>query len=245
MDILCQDKNGVRTLSINRPERLNVLDTQLFLALEEELDRAAKDPDVRCIVLRGEGKCFCAGHDMTVFGRPDQSERVNASVVSKLAAMPMPTIAAIHGHCYTGGLELALGCDMMLVSENVRIGDTHAKFGLNSAWGLSARLPRRVGYPRALEMTSTCRIYSGREAAEIGLALYCWEDEGFFEKVQQFGEQIGRNSPYAVRRTKSLLKASEDIAAALEREWMIGGPYGFSSPDSEERIKAFLNKGKK
>ena len=63
--------------------------------------------------------------------------------------------------------------------------------------------------------------------------------------MQQFGEQIGRNSPYAVRRTKSLLKASEDIAAALEREWMIGGPYGFSSPDSEERIKAFLNKGKK
>ncbi len=244
MEILCRDLNGVRTLSINRPDRLNVLDTQLFLELERELDRAAGDSSVACVVLRGEGKCFCAGHDMSVFGRPDQSERVNASVVSKLAAMPMPTVAAVHGHCYTGGLELALGCDMMLVSGSAKIGDTHARFGLCSAWGLSARLPQRVGYARALEMASTCRSYSGREAVEIGLALYCWEDEDFFERVQQFGEQISRNSTGAVRRAKALMRATDDIAAALEREWMLGS-FGFRAEDSEERISAFLNKGKK
>ncbi len=244
MEILSQDKNGVRTLSINRPDRLNVLDTQFFLALEEELEKAEKDTGVCCIVLRGEGRCFCAGHDMSVFGRPDQSERVNAAAVSKLASMPMPTIAAVHGHCYTGGLELALGCDMMVVAENAKLGDTHAKFGLCSAWGLSARLPQRVGYSRALEMISTCRSFTGREAAEIGLALYCWENEGFFEKVQEFGEQISRNSTAAVRRTKSLMRATEDIAAALEREWLIGGSYGFSAPDAKERISAFLNRKK-
>lgn len=238
MEILRSDKNGVRTLTLNRPDRLNVLDTRIFIELGNALDEAAADSSVCCLVLRGAGRSFCAGHDMTVFEQPDQDEHLNAAVVNKLAAMPMPTIAAIHGHCYTGGLELALGCDILVGSENSKLADTHAKFGLSPGWGLSARLPRRIGYSRALEMMTTCRIYSGTEAEKIGLLSYCWNDEGYWDKVQQFAEQICKNSPESVQRAKALLLAAEDIEAALDREWV--GPQ--RSADSEARVMAFLSK---
>jgi len=238
MEILRQDKNGVRTLTLNRPDRLNVLDTRIFVELGKELDEAANDSSVCCIVLRGAGRSFCAGHDMTVFEQPDQDELLNASVIKKLAAMPQPTIAAIHGHCYTGGLELALGCDILIGTESSKIADTHAKFGLSPGWGLTARLPVRIGYSRALEMMSSCRIYSGPEAEKMGLLSYCWKEDGYWEKVQEFAEQIGKNSYESVCRAKALLNASIDIEAALEREWV--GPQ--RSKDSLARVEAFLTK---
>lgn len=240
MEIIREDVGSVRVLTLNRPDRLNVLDTVMFRALEKELSETATDKNISCVVLRGAGRSFCAGHDMTVFERPDQDEHLNARVVSQLAAMPQPTIAAIHGHCYTGGLELALGCDILVASGSARLADTHAKFGLSPGWGLTARLPQRVGYARALEMMGTCRIYSAAEAKDMGLVSYVWEDELFWDKVMEFAAGFGRNSAQSVQRAKTLLRAQTDLSAALDREW-VGQQ---RSDDSEERVIAFLSKGK-
>ena len=143
--ILREDKNGVCYLTLNRPDKLNALDSTLFRTLEGHLTELEGREDIHVIVLSGAGKSFCAGHDVAVLGAEGQDENLNARVIARLADSPKAVVVVIHGHCYTGGLELALAGDIIIVSENAKIGDTHSKFALRPIWGLLQRLPRRVG----------------------------------------------------------------------------------------------------
>jgi len=141
------DADGVATLTLDRPEKLNALNPTVFVQLRAHIDAIAVDETVRCVVLTGAGRAFCAGHDLDAIATHERapSRHFEPETVDAIEQLPQPTIARIHGHCYTGGLELALACDVLVADESARFGDTHGQWGLVPIWGMSVRLPERVG----------------------------------------------------------------------------------------------------
>src|SRR6478672_11446336 len=170
------DRNGCATLTLNRPDKLNALNVEMFVELDAHVTAiGAETETVGLVVLRGAGRCFSAGHDLSDIAAGEKLPEpfYQSKVIERLANLPQPVISAVHGHCYTGALELALAGDIVFAAEGAKLADTHAKWALTPVWGMSQRLPRRVGTYRARELMLTCRTVGGREAAEIGLADYC------------------------------------------------------------------------
>src|SRR6266540_91250 len=171
--------DGLTTLMLNRPEKLNALTPSVFVELRAHLGAIAADSAVGCVVLAGAGRAFCAGHDLEAIANhdPAPSRHFEPETVDALENLPQPTVARIHGHCYTGGLELALACDLLIASESAKLGDTHGQWGLVPIWGMSIRLPERVGRSTAKELMFTSRRIDGRTAEAIGLVDRCVADD--------------------------------------------------------------------
>lgn len=241
--VLREDRNGVAYLTLNRPEKLNALDSDLFRTLEGELVELEGREDIHVIVLSGTGKAFCAGHDVAVLGAEGQDENLNARVISRLADISKPVVAVIHNHCYTGGLELALAADIIIVSENAKIGDTHSKFALRPIWGLLQRLPRRVGVSLTKDMFCTNRVLSGLEAERVGFANYCFPNEILWDEAEKIIQKINGNSPYSISYMKQMLRETdgENMSVGFQKE--IAAVYeGILGPDFKERIQVLDKK---
>lgn len=240
--VLREDRDGAVTLTLNRPDKLNALNVALFKALDDHVADIERD-GARLVILRGAGKCFSAGHDLTDIAAGEKLPRPNfqASVIERLADLPLPVITAVHGHCYTGALELALAGDIIFASEAAKFGDTHAKWALTPVWGLSQRLPRRVGTYKSREMMFTCRTYGGREAERIGLANICVANEEFESGLATLADSILANSSFSHAANKTLLVDTDGLPqkVGLAHEVFRGEGRG---PDMEERIAAFQNK---
>lgn len=239
--VLRTDRDGLTTLTLNRPEKLNALNTALFAELGQYVDQIAKEVDVvGCVVVRGAGRAFSAGHDLGNIGAGESSEEHNlqAGVIERLADLPQPVISAVHGPCFTGALELALAGDIILASASAKFGDTHARWGLTPIWGMSQRLPRRIGGAKAREMMFTCRTIDGREAVAVGLANACYTDAAFDESVEAFARSILYNSWFSTRANKRLLVETDGVPL---RQGLAHEVYRNSgnAPDSSSRIAAF------
>lgn len=237
--VVREDRGGVVQLTLNRPEKLNALNVALFKALEGHVADMERDlPGL--IVVRGAGRCFSAGHDLGDIAAGEALPRPNfqAHVIQRLADLPAPVISAVHGHCYTGALELALAGDLILAAENARFADTHAKWALTPVWGLSQRLPRRIGTYKAREMMFTCRTYSGREAEAMGLANFTVADDAFEAEIGRLAAEILANSSFSHAANKRLLMTTDGMSrdAGLAHEIYRGEGRG---PDMAERIAAF------
>lgn len=241
--VLREDRDGAVTLTLNRPDKLNALNVPLFKALDDHVAAIEADPSARLVILRGAGKCFSAGHDLGDIAAGEKLPRPNfqASVIERLADLPLPVITAVHGHCYTGALELALAGDIIFASEAAKFGDTHAKWALTPVWGLSQRLPRRVGTYKAREMMFICRTYGGREAERIGLANICVAGEDYESGLAALADSILANSSFSHAANKKLLTDTDGLPqkVGLAHEVFRGEGRG---PDMEERIAAFQNK---
>jgi enoyl-CoA hydratase/carnithine racemase len=208
-------KDGLCTLTLNRPDKLNALNFETFKALAAHADFIAANPDkVGCVLLRGTGRSFCAGNDLDdlggVFDESDNS-RFRSMTVERLANLPMPVVAAVQGHCLTGGLELALAADIIIAAESANFGDTHGKWDLVPVWGLSQRLPRRIGRAKALEMSFSARFYSGRDAETIGLANFCVPDTELDAAVAKFTADVLANSWRSSRAIKKLIDDTDGL----------------------------------
>ena len=240
--VIRTDVDGVAHLTLNRPDKLNALNVELFQALEAHVADIEKAP-VGAVVLRGAGRCFSAGHDLGDIAVGEKLPRPNyqAHVIERLADLPLPVISAVHGHCYTGALELALAGDIILAAESAKFGDTHAKWALTPVWGLSQRLPRRVGTYKAREMMFTCRTYSGRQAEAMGLANACVPDAEFDGAITGLTAEILANSSFSHAANKRLLTQTDGLPqpAGLAHEIYHGEGRG---PDMEARIGAFTRK---
>ena len=231
-------------LVLNRPDKLNSLNVAVFEALEAHVRSLAADRgDAAVVVLRGSGRCFSAGHDLGDIAAGERLPRPNyqAKVIEQLASLPLPVVSAVHGHCYTGALELALAGDIILAAESAKFADTHAKWALTPVWGLSQRLPRRVGGAKAREMMFTCRTYSGREAEAMGLANICVPDAEFESAIDALANEIAANSPHSHAANKRLLEATDGMTLdeGLAHEVFRGEGVG---PDMRDRIAAFANR---
>jgi enoyl-CoA hydratase len=226
--VLRSDHEGLATLTLNRPDKLNALTPGSFVALREHLEAIAADDSVGCVVLRGSGRSFCAGHDLEAIasGERAPSRDFEPETVDLLEQVPQPTIARLHGHCFTGGLELALACDLLIAADSTKLGDTHGQWGLVPIWGMSIRLPERVGRSMAKQLMYTSRRIDGTTAAEIGLVDVSVPDDELDDTVAALAAEILANSPGTNRRVKKLIAARSDLGRteALVHERSL--PYG-------------------
>ncbi len=240
--VLRADRAGVCQLTLNRPDKLNALNVDLFKALEAHVADLEAAP-VGVLVLRGAGRCFSAGHDLGDIAAGEKLPRPNyqSHVIERLADLPLPVVSAVHGHCYTGGLELALAADIILAAESAKFGDTHAKWALTPVWGLSQRLPRRVGTYKAREMMFTCRTYSGRQAEAMGLANACVADTEFEAAIDSLAAEILANSSFSHGANKRLLTETDGLQqrAGLAHEIYRGEGVG---PDMSDRVQEFTSR---
>lgn len=239
--VLRSDSVGVATLTLNRPESLNALSPSMFVELRAHIDAIASQPDsIGCVILRGAGRSFSAGNDIKAIQSGDRapSAHFQADTISALQALPQPVIAQVQGHCYTGALELALGCDFIVAGESARFADTHGKWSMTPTWGMSQRLPRRIGTARAKQMMFTGTPLSAREAVEFGLANLCVPDAELEQTVTSMAAAIVANSWHTLRADKQLVNEGQEFALsealAYERRTSPG-----AGPDMAERLKAF------
>ncbi len=237
MLVLREDKDGICTLTLNRPEKLNAINPALMAELRAHVDALAEDESVGCVVLTGAGRSFCAGHDLGAIAAGEQApEHLEPETIDALERLPQPTIAAIRGHCFTGGLELALACDLLVATKSTQLGDTHGQWGLAPLWGMSVRLPERVGLATAKELMFTSRRISGKKAKKLGLVDHCCDDDELDARVDALAREITANSWGTNRIDKQLLQAhqTEDRDDALEFERSL--PFGMPS-DTKERMR--------
>jgi len=238
--LLREDHDGLCVLTLNRPDKLNALDTPLFERLDSELAALESQTDrIGCVLLKGAGKSFCAGADLgqiTTAAPPPPTFKPH--VIERLARLPQPVIASIHGHCVTGGLELALAADIIVAARTARFADTHGRWGLVGGWGMSQRLPRRIGQGQAKRMMFTGCFIDGEEGLRIGLVDLCFADEMLEAGVQELAAAVLANSWHTNRATKSLLVETEGMSL---RDGLAHEHYRFPglAPDYRERIERF------
>jgi len=246
-DVLYDVEQGIAKIVINRPDALNALTPKLLSELHSAVEEAGKDNRVGVIVLTGAGRAFCAGVDLKALEKPagadvgDDLNNAARDLQRAIEDVPKPVIGMVNGFCLTGGLELALACDFIIAADEARFGDTHARWGLRCTWGMSRRLPCRVGEGKARELTYTAEMISGAEAARIGLANKSVPVSELEKTVREIAEKILANSPDAVAAHKHLYSQSrkESMEKGLEREYTTIPEIS----DTLERIGGFAKKG--
>lgn len=241
--VLREEQGGAVTLTLNRAEKLNALTKEVFEALEEHIDAIARETrTVGLVILRGAGGNFSAGYDMEevlAYVRARAKPHFNSEVIDKLADLPQPVISAVQGHCSTGAIELALAADLIVAAESARFCDAYARWGLTPIWGLSLRLPHRVGSAKAAEMMYTCRSYSGQEAYEMHLANFCFADAEFETGLEALASDILANSWYANQVSKRALIESDGLSLRDSHQLELFKNEGLA-PDAVQRVTKFF-----
>jgi len=240
-----EDFDGWTQLTLNRPDKLNSLTVGVFAELRAHVEALATDTTIGCVVLRGAGKCFSAGHDLgdIAEGEKVPSRGWHSETLRMLEMLPQPVVAAVHGHCYTGALEVALACDFIVAADDARFGDTHAKWALTPIWGMSQRLPRRVGAATAKRLMFTADMIDAAEAVRIGLAEYAVPRADFDGGIESLAKRIVANSPFSHRANKRLLEATDGGLLDAGLTWEVEHSEGVG-PDMHARIAAFTNRRK-
>jgi len=233
---------GLCTLTLNRPDKLNALDTATFEALDAicaDLEQATDR--IGCVVLRGSGRAFCAGADIGGIGDDFTASNFKPKVVERFANLPQPLIVAVHGVCYTGGLELALAADLIVAETGARFADTHGKWGLVGAWGMTQRLPRRIGLAAAKRMMFTAQPVEAAEANALGLVDILVDAGALDRAVADLTAAILANSWHTSMATKRLLAETEGMSLGdgLSHEYY---RYPGFAPDYRDRLAAFSGK---
>ena len=208
--ILYQVENGIGRITFNRPQAMNAITPTMLRELRTAVLEAGTDNNVRVIVLTGTGKAFTAGVDLKALGdRKLEKGKVGdildipaRGLIDAILAVPKVVIALINGFAFTGALEIFLACDLVIACEDAKIGDTHAKWGLRPTWGMSARLPRRVGYLKAKELSFTAGAITGREAERIGLVNQAVPADKLEEALQTMVKKITANSLQSIAAYK-------------------------------------------
>lgn len=193
--LLIDTQDRVRTLTLNRPQARNALSSELRKRFFQALRDAETDDDVDVVILTGADPVFCAGLDLKELGNSSQLPDISP----QWPPMTKPVIGAINGAAVTGGLEFALYCDILIASEQARFADTHARVGLLPTWGLSVRLPQKVGVGMARRMSLTGDYLSAAEALRAGLVTEVVPHEDLLPTARRVAASIVANNQNAVR----------------------------------------------
>jgi enoyl-CoA hydratase len=242
-----ENSGGVATLWLNRPEKLNALTKEVFEALNVHVDALARETKtIGLVILRGAGSNFSAGYDMSDVldhVKAHAKPHFHSEVIQKIANLPQPVISAVQGHCSTGALELALAADLIVASESARFSDVYARWGLTPVWGLSLRLPHRIGTAKASEMMFSCRSYTGTQAEAMHLANFCFTDESFDAELTALSTDILSNSWYANQVNKRALIEIDGLSLHDAHGLELFKNEGLA-PDAAQRIAKFLTQRK-
>lgn len=250
--LLTESRDGVTTFTINRPHVRNAVDAPTMIALREGIE-ACETNGTRVIVITGANGSFSSGTDISVALQPGVTpdtayETLTAAYGPTMLAIrnsSWPVIAAVDGAAAGLGCDLALACDLRLISERGTFSELFIRVGLVPDGGGTYLLPRIVGVGRALEMMWTGRTVEADEAVRIGLANVCFPAERFVDDVQQYAARIAQQAPLALTRGKRAVQASLDgsYAEALQREAQYQREI-FASEDGWEGFRAFAEKRK-
>src|SRR6266536_2067709 len=243
--LLYEVKDGIATLTLNRPDRLNALGGSLRADLHDAVTRSAADPDVRVMVITGAGKGFCAGGDVKAMSeaKAGQRERPLGEKIAPgrdrtLLAMreaPQPIIAAVNGA--GAGMNLALGCDIRIASTEAKFAQAFVKRGLHPDWGGTYFLPRLVGMAKACEMIFTGDLIDAAEALRLGIVSQVVPPEDLLPTAHDLARRIAAGPPVAIRLAKRSLYANADLdlQRALHMETMAQN-ICFDTEDATEGI---------
>jgi enoyl-CoA hydratase/carnithine racemase len=245
--VLREDHRGTAVLTLNRPDKLNALNKDVFEALDQHVEAIVRQTrSIGLVVLRGAGDNFSSGYDMNEvleYVRAGAKPHFHSEVIDKIANLPQPVISAVQGHCSTGALELALAADLIVACESAHFSDAYARWGLTPIWGLSLRLPHRVGRAKATEMMLTCRSYSGIEAQAMQLVNRCYADDQFDAELAALCDDILANSWYANQVNKRALIEADGLSLRDAHALELFKNEGLA-PDAPERIASFLSSRK-
>jgi enoyl-CoA hydratase/carnithine racemase len=249
--LLFETRGSVAWLTLNRPDALNSINLEMVRLYEELLPRIASDDSIRVLVITGNGKAFCAGADLKEVlsgqdlrpGEPDYLDRLCENVFGPMRDFPKPVIAALNGITMAGGLETAMCADIIVASEEAKIGDAHANFGVYPGGGGAAVLPRLVPLNVAKYLLFTGKTLSAHELHQYGLVNEVVPADQLIERTQQLAETIAEKSPLALRRMKEVANAASDASrdAALQHEQVMLRKH-MRSYDMAEGLKAFGEK---
>ena len=244
-EIVLTKSGHTATVTMNRPDALNAITPTMLEELNDAVLKVEEDQEIRFVVLTGEGRAFSGGVDLKALG---ERELLNGkvgdildlparSLTGRLSSTPKVTIAKVNGFCFTGALEIAMSCDLIVVADEARLGDTHAKFGLRPTWGLSQRLPALVGMARAKELSFLARTFNGVEARMWGLAALGGPLGELDNLVTSTIEKMAANSSESFVAYKDLYAATERLSAEQGLVYEAESDYSFT--DTGERLADF------
>jgi enoyl-CoA hydratase/carnithine racemase len=239
--VRAQRSGHVATVTLTRPEKHNALDWPMFEGIVAAAERIASEPGVRAVVLHGEGPSFSSGLDLaslmsTASGLDGPLEALRGPVPNRFqrvaydwVTLPVPVIAAVHGNCFGGGLQIALGADIRIATPDARLSVMEARWGLIPDMSITQTLPRLVAIDVAKELTFTGRVFDGEEALRLGIVTRLAADP--LDAARAMAEEIASRSPDAVRAAKRLFaqawNSPSEEGLALEAQLqlsLIGSP---------------------
>ena len=253
-ELIVERREGVLTLTLNRPERLNTISGPMLAALSAELDRANVDPEIRVVVLKGAGRGFCAGLDLKALdddeddgddsGAPDlRLFDLHNTPPLVLHRMDKPVICALNGAAAGYGMDLALGCDIRIASDQAKLGAVFVRRGVLPESGGTWYLPRLVGWAKAAEIAFLGEVLDAERSLELGLVNRVVPHERLSEEVAAMAARIASNAPYSVQATKRMMRLGldETFETAVDHTYLQLRPM-FGSEDFREGMAAFLER---
>jgi enoyl-CoA hydratase/carnithine racemase len=251
--LLYEAKDGVATLTLNRPERLNALGDTLREDLHDAVTRASADPEVRVMILTGAGRGFCSGGDVKAMNERRES-RADRPVIDKVAPgrdqtvlalrdAPKPVIAAVNGAAAGAGMNLALGCDIRLASTAAKFSQAFVRRGLHPDWGGTYFLPRIVGAAKACELIFTGEVIDAHEALRLGIVSALYPPDELLPAAHALARKIADGPPIAIRLAKRAIyhNLECDLRQGLEFETFAQNVC-YDTEDAAEGIRAFVEK---
>lgn len=251
--LLVEVADRVATLTLNRPDRRNALDAALRGALPRTLADLDRDDSVDAVILTGADPAFCAGLDLKEIGSGRSSFGGGSGALSvrgPVGPVTKPLIGAVNGVAVTGGLELALNCDLLVASERAAFADTHARVGIQPGWGLTVLLPEAVGLRRAREMSATGNFVDASTALAWGLVNHVVPHGELLGRCRELAAAIVSNDQDAVRRIFRTYQEVHEagsgegwrVEARISTDWLARG--AGSSEEVERRRSAILERGR-
>ncbi|PBB26359.1 enoyl-CoA hydratase [Mesorhizobium sp. WSM4312] len=244
------EKDGaIGIVTLRRPEKFNALDIPMLRALEAALDEAELAEGVRVVLLRGEGKGFCAGGDVEAWGAMSAADfqvqwvRYGHRVFDRLARLRQPTIAVLSGHALGGGLELAVACDFRVAEAHVKLGFPETSIGVVPGWSGTQRAVRRFGAQTVRRMALGGDILLAPEAQALGVVDRVTETGKAFDGAKSWGEKIAERGPLATEAAKLMIAVAEGEESAAAAEALASGFIALTG-DLKAGVDAFKTKQK-
>ena len=250
-NIIYEVKEGIATITFNRPKALNALNGALLAELNQALDAIAADENIRVLILTGAGdKSFVAGADISELATFDSLKakafaRSGHNIIAKLQQLPIAVIAAVNGFALGGGTEIAIACDFIYASENAKFGQPEINLGVIPGFGGTQRLPRLIGTNMAKEMIFTGKMISAEEALQLGLVNKVVPQGTLMEEVGKTAGAIASKGKVSLREAKLAINngMNVDLASGCSIE-IDAFSLCYASPDAKEGTTAFLEKRK-
>jgi len=256
-EVLYEVSDHIATITLNAPQRMNTISSAMLDDLSSTLLRADRDRDVRCIILTGAGRAFCAGLDLSaqmngpsgnlgnlgsLDANPGELDLRDAPPIV-LHHLDTPTVCALNGGAAGYGLDVALGCDIRIAGESAKLAPGFAKRGILPESGGTWLLPRMVGYAKAAEIAFTGRTLLAKEALELGLVNHVVPDADLVDRARELAGEIAANAPLAVRAIKRMMRAAETetFDQNVHHVFLQLLPL-FRTEDFKEGVAAFMEK---